>query len=42
MAKDDMKIVKFEVSEKPEILSDSDIFIVCVPTPIDEQYNPDF
>jgi len=42
LAKDDMKIVKFEVSEKPEILSDSDIFIVCVPTPIDEQYNPDF
>lgn len=42
LVKDDMKIVQFEVSDKPDILSDSDIFIVCVPTPIDEQFNPDF
>lgn len=37
-----VKEVKYEVSDQPEILSNTDIFIICVPTPVDEFYNPDY
>lgn len=29
------------VSTNPEILKDTDIFIICVPTPVNEDYTPD-
>ncbi len=37
----DLKEVVFEVSSNPEILADSDIYIVCVPTPVLDDYTPD-
>lgn len=37
----DLKEVDFEVSSNPDILVDSDIYIVCVPTPVLDDYTPD-
>ena len=37
----DLKTVKFEVSDKADIIANSDIYIVCVPTPILDDYSPD-
>ncbi|MCX7735616.1 MAG: nucleotide sugar dehydrogenase [Candidatus Kapabacteria bacterium] len=37
----DLKEVNFEVSSNPEILNNSDIYIVCVPTPVLDDYTPD-
>lgn len=37
----DLKEVKIEVSNKPKILEGTDIFIACVPTPVDSEFNPD-
>ena len=33
---------KLTVSDKENILSDSDVFIVCVPTPVHDDHNPDY
>ncbi|MEI6462963.1 MAG: nucleotide sugar dehydrogenase [bacterium] len=33
---------KFNISSDDLIMKDSDIFIVCVPTPVDEKYIPDY
>lgn len=38
----DIKKTTLEVSEKENILKDSDIFIICVPTPIDDDLEPDY
>lgn len=38
---DDLKHTNFLVSDNPEIMSNSDIFIVCVPTPVLNDYTPD-
>lgn len=38
---EDLKIVDFEVSTDSNILKDSDIYIVCVPTPVLNDYTPD-
>lgn len=37
----DLKLVNFEVSDNPDIIADSDIYIVCVPTPVLDDYTPD-
>lgn len=34
--------ISYEVSTSDEILKDTDIFIICVPTPVDELFNPDY
>ena len=41
ISKEDLKTVKIEVSNDKKILENTDIFIICVPTPIDESYIPD-
>lgn len=38
---EDMKTVKFEVSSDMNILKSSDIYIICVPTPVLNDYTPD-
>lgn len=38
----DMKKVNYAVSSKQEILEGSDIFIICVPTPINGDYSPNY
>jgi len=38
---EDLKIVNLEVDNKPEIIDNSDIYIVCVPTPVLNDYTPD-
>ncbi len=38
---EDLKITKFIVSDKADIMTDSDIFIICVPTPVLNDYTPD-
>lgn len=38
---EDMKSVKLIVSSDDSILADSDVFIVCVPTPVLNDYTPD-
>jgi nucleotide sugar dehydrogenase len=40
-AEKDIKTVKITASTDPEILKDSDIFIVCVPTPVFNDHTPD-
>lgn len=42
LAKKLVKEVTYEVSNNPEVLKNTDIFIICVPTPVDESYNPDY
>ena len=37
----DIKKIKFEVSTDSNIINDSDIYIVCVPTPVVDGYMPD-
>jgi nucleotide sugar dehydrogenase len=37
----DMKIVKFDISADDYILGGTDIYIVCVPTPVLNDYTPD-
>ncbi|KKR06119.1 MAG: Nucleotide sugar dehydrogenase [candidate division WS6 bacterium GW2011_GWF2_39_15] len=37
-----IKDTVYEVSTDPDILKDTDIFIICVPTPIDEMFVPDY
>jgi len=37
-----VKNIEYTVSDNEEILKDTDIYIVCVPTPIDEFHNPDY
>ncbi len=39
--KNDLQIVNFEVSSNSDILLNTDIYIVCVPTPILNDYTPD-
>lgn len=41
-AKKDLKKVNIEVSTKDTILENSDVFIICVPTPIKKDYEPDY
>ena len=38
----DMKKIKLDVSDNEEILKDSDIFILAVPTPVLRDYTPDY
>lgn len=38
---DDLKIVDFKCSSNSEIIKNSDIYIVCVPTPVLNDYTPD-
>lgn len=38
---EDLKKIKFEISDDDSILADSDIFIICVPTPVLDDYIPD-
>lgn len=38
---EDLKNVKFSFSHEDTILKDSDIFIICVPTPVLDDYLPD-
>lgn len=38
---DDLKEVKFAISSESDIISGSDIFFVCVPTPVLNDYTPD-
>lgn len=40
-AEEDIKTVKFAVSEEDSILANSDVYIVCVPTPVIGGYTPD-
>lgn len=37
----DLEEIKLEVSSKPQALDSSDVFIVCVPTPVLDDYMPD-
>lgn len=37
-----LKSGELTVSTDPEILKNSDIFIVCVPTPVNDEYQPDY
>ena len=41
LSKEDLKVVKFEVSGNKQILENTDVFIICVPTPVDDSYIPD-
>lgn len=41
-AKKDLKEVKIHVSEKENILKGSKVYIICVPTPINNDYEPDY
>lgn len=41
-AKKDLTEVSIKVSEKETILKNQDIFIICVPTPINNEYEPDY
>ena len=38
---EDLKIAKFETSSDDSILKDTNLFIVCVPTPVLDDYTPD-
>jgi nucleotide sugar dehydrogenase len=38
---EDLKVVNLVVSSDPDILSNSSIYIVCVPTPVENDYTPD-
>jgi nucleotide sugar dehydrogenase len=38
---EDLKIVNLSCSANPEIINNSDIYIVCVPTPVLNDYTPD-
>lgn len=38
----DLKEVEFTASSDPEVLKNSDYFIICVPTPIYSDYNPNY
>jgi len=38
---EDLKIVNLEVDTNPEIIAGSDVYIVCVPTPVLNDYTPD-
>ncbi len=38
---EELKVVDFEVSTNTTILADTDIFIICVPTPVLDDYSPD-
>lgn len=38
---EDLKIVNLFCSNEPDIIKDSDIYIVCVPTPVLNDYTPD-
>ncbi|PIZ71120.1 UDP-N-acetyl-D-glucosamine dehydrogenase [Candidatus Peregrinibacteria bacterium CG_4_10_14_0_2_um_filter_43_11] len=40
-AAEDMQTVQFEVSTDPAIMQDSDFFVVCVPTPVNDDHLPD-
>ncbi|MCK9368432.1 nucleotide sugar dehydrogenase [Candidatus Dojkabacteria bacterium] len=37
-----LKKANYKASTNPDILKDTNIFIICVPTPIDETYTPDY
>lgn len=37
-----VKTAEYEVGTDPDVMKNSDIFIVCVPTPVDELFNPDY
>lgn len=41
IAKKDIQTIDFTVSNDKNILENTDIFIICVPTPVDESYTPD-
>ncbi|MBM2816052.1 MAG: nucleotide sugar dehydrogenase [Ignavibacteria bacterium] len=38
---EDLKTVNFDISFKSEIINGSDLYIVCVPTPVRHDYSPD-
>lgn len=38
---EDLKVVKFETSTDDSIIEGSDVYIVCVPTPVLDDYTPD-
>jgi UDP-N-acetyl-D-glucosamine dehydrogenase len=38
----DLKEIDFEVSSDEKILEDKDIFVICVPTPVLDDYTPDY
>src|SRR4030042_3868662 len=42
VCKKDLRIVSLKVSSDERILKDSDIFIICVPTPVFDDYTPDY
>lgn len=37
----DLQIVNFDISDNSDILADSKVFIICVPTPVLDDYIPD-
>jgi nucleotide sugar dehydrogenase len=37
-----VKSVTYEASNDASVMKDTDIFIICVPTPVDELFNPDY
>ncbi len=37
----DLLVAEFEISDNQDIIADSDIYIVCVPTPVLNDYTPD-
>lgn len=38
---EELRVADFEVSTNTSILTDTDIFIICVPTPVLDDYSPD-
>jgi nucleotide sugar dehydrogenase len=38
---EDLKLVKFPISDDSSVLSKSDVYIICVPTPVLDDYTPD-
>jgi nucleotide sugar dehydrogenase len=38
---EDLKLVKFPISNDSSVLSKSDVYIICVPTPVLDDYTPD-
>ena len=40
-AKEDIKTVNINASSEPDVIKDSEIFLICVPTPVHKDYMPD-
>lgn len=42
LAEELVKKVNYTATNNPEDLANTDIFVICVPTPVDEMFNPDY